>query len=574
MSAHDPDLVLWSSPETHASIEAPTTPAHPTHEVLNQPPPPFGLNPAGDVALREALAREGADWVIPQVTELGARASEPEAFDWAQRANANEPALATHDRHGHRIDEVAYHPAWHALMRTAVTHGLQAEPWQSARPGAHVARAAKFFVWGQVESGHLCPMSMTYAAVGALRAQPELAAHYEPRLAATTYEPELRRPEHKAGLLAGMAMTEKQGGSDVRANTTVAEPTGAGGPGAEHRLTGHKWFCSAPMSDVFLVLAHTQQGLSCFVVPRILPDGTRNGILLQRLKDKLGNRSNASAEIELDGALGWMVGEDGRGVRTIIEMVARTRLDCAVGSAALQRAALTQALHHTRFRSAFGAPLAEQPLMRNVLADLAVESEAATALALRLAGAADRSATDPHEAALQRIGASLGKYWVCKRTPTTVAEATECLGGNGYVEESGMPRHYREAPVNSIWEGSGNVLALDILRALAKEPESLEAFHAEVGRAAGADARLDGAAKRLRDELADTEQAQVRARRLVEQMAKVWQGALLVRHAPPEVADAFTASRLDGDGGLALGTLPTGLDLTAIVARADLASGS
>ena len=565
------DPLVWTSPDSEPGTAEPTAPARPTHEVLNQPPPPLGLNPAHDPALREATDREGAGWVLEELEGLGARASTPLAFDWAQRANSEEPELRTHDRMGHRIDEVVYHPAWHELMRTAVAHGLQAQPWQSTRPGAHVARAARFLVWGQVESGHLCPMSMTYAAVGALRAQPELAAHYEPQLAATTYDPALRPPQDKPGLLAGMAMTEKQGGSDVRRNTTVAEPTGGGGPGAEHRLTGHKWFCSAPMSDLLLVLANTEAGLGCFVVPRVLPDGTRNAVLLQRLKDKLGNRSNASAELELDGALGWMVGEEGRGVRTIIEMVARTRLDCAVGSAALQRAALTQALHHTRFRSAFGASLAEQPLMRNVLADLAVESEAATALALRLAGAADRSEHDAHEAALRRLGASLGKYWVCKRTPTTVAEAMECLGGNGYVEESGLPRHYREAPVNSIWEGSGNVLALDILRALAKEPASLEAFHDEVARAEGADPRLDAAAKRLRDELADTEAAQLRARRLVERMALVWQGALLVRHAPPAVADAFTASRLDGDGGLALGTLPAGCDLAAILDRADLA---
>jgi putative acyl-CoA dehydrogenase len=548
-----------------------------THEVLNQPPPLTGFSTADEPALLEALRRDGAGWGERHVRALGALAGSEEVQEWARAAEDHPPRLRTHDRYGHRIDEVEFHPAWHQLMTVAVGNGLHAAPWADDRPGAHLLRAAQFYVWSQAEAGHGCPISMTYAAVPALRAQPELAAAYEPLLAARTYDFGLRPPLGKAGLIAGMSMTEKQGGSDVRANTSYAVPAGDG----SFLITGHKWFTSAPMSDVFLVLAHVRgdgpqseagEGLSCFLMPRVLPDGTRNRMHLQRLKDKLGNRSNASAEIEYDQAVAWPVGEVGRGVRTIVEMVNMTRLDCVLGTAAGMRAGLRQALHHTAHRRAFGAELIDQPLMRNVLADLAVESEAATALGLRLAAATDRAqAGDASEAALRRLGLAVGKYWVCKRGSAHAAEALECLGGNGYVEESGMPRLYREAPLLSIWEGSGNVAALDVLRALTKEPAGLDALLTEVDAAAGADRRLDAAVARVRaalPDLADPGRAQLRARRLAEEMALVLQGSLLVRHSHPAVADAFCASRLDGDWGNAFGTLPPGADLGPILERA------
>ncbi|MFI1252708.1 acyl-CoA dehydrogenase family protein [Streptomyces netropsis] len=538
-----------------------------THEVLNQAPPLTGFTTADDPALLEALRRDGGGWGEAEVRELGARAGSQETQEQSRLAEANPPVLRTHDRFGHRIDEVEFHPAWHQLMAAAVESGQHAAPWAEARPGAHLVRAAKFYVWAQAEPGHGCPISMTYAAVPALRAQPELAARYEPLLASRAYDYGLRPPLGKRGLIAGMSMTEKQGGSDVRANTTTAVPAGDG----SYVITGHKWFTSAPMSDVFLVLAQTQEGLTCFLMPRVLPDGTRNAMRLQRLKDKLGNRSNASAEIEYERAVAWPVGEPGRGVRTIVEMVNMTRLDCVIGSAAGMRAGLRQALHHTAHRRAFGAELIDQPLMRNVLADLAVESEAATLLAMRLAAALDASeAGDASEAALRRLALAAGKYWVCKRGSAHAAEALECLGGNGYVEESGMPRLYREAPLLSIWEGSGNVAALDVLRALAKEPAGLDAYFAEVDAAAGADARLDAAAARLREllgALSDPHRAQLLARRVAEQLTLVLQGSLLVRHSTPAVADAFCASRLGGEWGHAFGTLPTGTDLGPIIDR-------
>ncbi|MEU5053019.1 acyl-CoA dehydrogenase family protein [Streptomyces sp. NPDC021096] len=539
-----------------------------THEVFNQAPPLTGFSTADDPALLEALRRDGASWGEEEVRALGARAGSEEVQEWARLAEAYPPVLRTHDRYGHRVDEVDFHSAWHHLMAEAVGSGQHAAPWAEARPGGHLVRAAKFYAWAQAEPGHGCPVSMTYAAVPALRAQPELAAAYEPLLASRTYDFGLRPPLGKRGLIAGMSMTEKQGGSDVRANTTTAVPAGDG----SYVITGHKWFTSAPMSDVFLVLAQTDRGLTCFLMPRVLPDGTRNAMRLQRLKDKLGNRSNASAEIEYEQAVAWPVGEPGRGVRTIVEMVNMTRLDCVIGSAAGMRAGLRQALHHAAHRRAFGAELIDQPLMRNVLADLAVESEAATVLAMRLAAALDRSeAGDAQESALRRLGLAAGKYWVCKRGSAHAAEALECLGGNGYVEESGMPRLYREAPLLSIWEGSGNVAALDVLRALQKEPAALEAYFAEVGLAAGADRRLDAAAARLRDllgSLADPHRAQQGARRVAEQLTLVLQGSLLVRHSTPAVADAFCASRLGGDWGQAFGTLPPGTDFGPVLERA------
>jgi putative acyl-CoA dehydrogenase len=531
-----------------------------THEVLNQPPPLVDHDVAADPALLESVTREGAGWAADDLHRLGKLAGTAEAQRWAEDANRYEPRLLTHDRYGHRVDEVEFHPAWHRLMDVAVGEGLAGAPWADRRPGAHVARAAGVFVWSQVEAGHICPVSMTYAVVPALRHAPDLAAAYEPLLTARAYDPGLRAPLAKRGLLAGMGMTEKQGGSDVRANTTTATPAGDG----TYRLRGHKWFTSAPMCDLFLVLAQAPAGLTCFLVPRVLPDGTRNVFRIQRLKDKLGNRSNASSEPEFDDTVAWAVGAEGHGVRTIIEMVAMTRLDCVTGSAAGMRAALTQAVHHARHRHAFGGPLADKPLMRNVLADLALESEAATTLALRLAGAVDRGGA---EHAFRRLAIAAGKYWVCKRQPAVVGEALECLGGNGYVEDSGLPRLYRDAPLNSIWEGSGNVQALDVLRTLTREPDSADAFLAEVGTARGADRRFDAALTALTAALRDPAEAEGQARRTVERMALLLQAALLIRYAPAGTADAFCASRLS-DAGLVFGTLPRGIDTAALIDRA------
>ncbi len=551
-----------------------------THEVTNQPPPLEGYDVFGeDATLVEAVEREGAGWAADDLHALGRLAGSPEAIAWGFEANRNPPELRTHDRYGHRIDEVAYHPAYHELMRVAVGHGLHAAPWAVEREGAHVARAAGFVTWSQVEAGHLCPVSMTYSVVPALRRQPDLAAEWEPRLVARAYDPRDVPAREKPGAIAGMGMTEKQGGSDVRANTTRAERATATATGeaagqdagdGTWRLTGHKWFCSAPMSDAFLMLAQAPAGLSCFLVPRWLPDGERNaGFRLQRLKDKLGNRSNASSEVELDGAVGWLVGEEGRGVRTIIDMVAHTRLDCVLGATATIRQAVSQALHHTAYRHAFGKALIDQPLMRNVLADLVVESDAATVMALRLARAFDAAAAGDESAdAFRRLAVAVGKYWACKRQPTVVAEALECLGGNGYVEESIMPRLFRESPLNGIWEGSGNVMCLDVLRALAREPLALEAFLAELDAAAGADRHLDAAVARVRHELGEIVGIEARARRVVEAMALALQGSLLVRYGHPAVADAFCVSRLAGEEGLALGSLPPGVESGLLVERA------
>ena len=534
------------------------------HEVTNQPPPLLNYNLfESDPPLRESLEREGAWWAHHMVHELGRLAGTEEAIAWGFQANSNPPQLHTHDRFGNRVDEVEFHPSWHRLMEVAIAHGLHALPWREPRPGAHAARAAAFYLWSQVEGGHGCPVSMTYASIPALRKQPELAARWEPLITTLDYDPGLRPPAGKRGALVGMAMTEKQGGSDVRANTTRAVPTGADG---EHLLTGHKWFCSAPMCDAFLVLAQAPGGLSCFLLPRVLDDGARNGFHIQRLKDKLGNRSNASAEIELDGAWAVMVGEEGRGVRTIIEMVNHTRLDCVIGSAALMRQAVAQATHHTAHRKAFGRLLSEQPLMVNVLADLAVESEATTVLMMRLAGAFDR-ASDPEQAAFKRLALAVAKYWTCKRAIAVVSEALECHGGNGYVEESIMPRLYREAPLNSIWEGSGNVNALDVLRAMAREPEAVTAFMSEVEEARGSDPRLDDAIDELKRQLSDQTDAEARARRVVELMAVALEASLLVRHGDPAVAETFCASRLDSNGGRSFGTLPPSSELAGIVRR-------
>src|SRR6201998_3284996 len=538
-----------------------------THVVTNQVPPLEDYNPATSAVLVEALIREGGQWGLEEVNEVGALSASREAQRWGELADRNRPVLHTHDRHGHRVDEVEYDPAYHELMRAAITHGMHAAPWADERPGAHVVRAAKTSVW-TVEPGHICPISMTYAVVPALRCNPELAAVYEPLLTSREYDPELKPATTKAGITAGMSMTEKQGGSDVRAGTTQATRNADG----TYSLIGHKWFTSAPMCDMFLVLAQAPGGLSCFFLPRVLPDGTRNRMLLQRLKDKLGNHANASSEVEYDGATAWLVGEEGRGVPTIIEMVNLTRLDCTLGSASSMRTGLARAVHHAQHRKVFGEYLIDQPLMRNVLADLAVEAEAATMVAMRMAGATDNAIRgDQTEALLRRIGLAASKYWVCKRATPHAAEALECLGGNGYVEDSGMPRLYREAPLMGIWEGSGNVSALDTLRAMATRPECIGVLFDELAKTKGHDRRLDARFDGLKLQLCDhidLQTIQYRARKVAEDICLALQGSLLVRHGHPAVAEAFLATRLDGQWGGAFGTMPSGLDLASILERA------
>jgi putative acyl-CoA dehydrogenase len=523
----------------------------------NQPPPLAGYDLfAENRPLAEALEREDAGWAAERCSALGTLLG-GEPLEWGRLANENPPTLRTHDRFGERIDEVEFHPAWHDLMRLSLAHGLHALSWTETREGAHVARAALFHLVSQVEAGHGCPVSMTHAAVPALRASaPELAEEWEPALTSREYDFGLRPVAEKRGAVCGMAMTERQGGSDVRANTTTARPL----DGDEYALDGSKWFCSAPMSDAFLVLAQAPAGLSCFLLPRVLPDGTRNGLRIERLKDKLGDRSNASSEVTFDRAWARLVGEEGRGVRTIVEMVVHTRLDCVLGAAAGMRVAVEQATHHAAHRLAFGRLLAEQPLMRNVLADLCLESEAATVLALRLARAYDRRAHDAREAAFARIATAVAKYWVCKRGPAHAAEALECVGGNGYVEESALPRLYRQQPLLSIWEGSGNVVCLDVLRAAQREPETVEALLEEIRLAGHA-----GATALAEEALAGLDEPG--ARIAVEKLALALQASLLVRHAPAPVADAFCAARLGRAGGLGYGTLPAGTDAEAIVER-------
>jgi putative acyl-CoA dehydrogenase len=540
--------------------------------VTNQVPPFVGYDFfATDPALAEAAAR----WVSPdgvaELAAVGVLAGTAEAQDHGRLADTNPPVLHTHDARGNRIDEVEFHPSWHWLMTRAVGAGLTAEPWTAPRNGGtHVRRAAGFMLWSRVEAGHGCPVSMTYAAGSALRHDPGLRDRWLPKLASRSYDFGLRPVVSKTGAIAGMGMTEKQGGSDVRANSTQAV-SAPDGPlaGPTYRLTGHKWFCSAPMSDVFLMLAQAPGGLTCFVVPRVLDDGTRNSFALQRLKNKLGNRSNASSEVELEGTWAVRLGDEGRGVRTIIDMVGATRLDCILGSAATMRDAVARATHHSRHRSAFGARLAHQPLMRNVLADLALEAEAATVLGLRLARAFDDGETN-----LARLGVAVGKFWVCKRTAPVVAEALECLGGNGYVEENGLARLYREAPLNSIWEGSGNVNALDVIRAVTREPASLEALTKELhvvrGRSRELDTFIDTAVAQAHSLDADSPEAAFVARRVVERLAVGFQAALLVEHSPGPVADAFIASRVEGRRGATFGSLDADLAgaADALIARA------
>jgi len=545
-----------------------------THEVTNQVPALESYNTADDPALLEAVTRAGADWVADELRAAGALAGSTQAREWARLANEHKPVLRTHDQVGNRIDEVEFHPAWHELMRAAVGFGLTGGAWREKRPGAQAAHAALAYAWGQVEAGHMCPIGMTHAAVPALRCSPGLAERYEPLLASTDYDPGLRSAQTKRGLLAGMSMTEKQGGSDVRANTSCAVPAGDG----TYRITGHKWFTSAPMCDVFLVLAQAPGGLTCFLLPRVLPDGTRNAMLLQRLKDKVGNRSNASAEIEYDQAMAWRIGQEDEGLRTILEMVNAGRLHVTIGSASAMRVATVTAVHHASHRRVSGTYLIDQPLMRNVLTDLVVESESALALVMRIAQAADGAEADSAaESVFRRLSVALGKYWVCKRSPAHATEAMECLGGNGYVEESDLARIYREAPLNSIWEGSGNVVALDVLRTLRREPDAADVLLTELDAASGADRHYDQALLRLRHELSAAAALgmtgtgqQFGARRLVERIALTLQGSLLVRNGHPAVADAFCASRLNGDWGHALGTLPGTPDTKAILERAQV----
>ncbi|MGO2139849.1 MAG: acyl-CoA dehydrogenase family protein [Leucobacter sp.] len=542
-----------------------------THEVKNQPPERVNVNEYLTYpVLRDAVQAFGAGWADAALTEAGAHVGTAEFQEDARLANAEGPELVSFDHRGNRIDEVRYHPSYHRVIGAAIGAGAHTSAWATPREGAHVARAAMFSLFAQVEPGHACPVSMTHAAVPALEHQPDLAKVWLPRLFSTGYDGSLRAPGEKPGAIMGMAMTEKQGGSDVRANETVARRVEGGA-----LLTGHKWFCSAPMSDAFLVLAREESDpegrISCFFVPRVLEDGTRNEFRVQRLKNKLGNKSNASSEIELDGTVAYPVGEQGRGVRTIIEMVARTRLDCVIGTAAGMRQAAAEALWHVRHRAAFGRTLIDQPAMTGVVTDLALEAEASTLTAMRLA-AAHEDAAGEQEQAFRRLATAVAKYRVCKRGPGQAYEAMECLGGNGYTEDFPLAMRYREQPVSAIWEGSGNVIALDVLRALTREPESVAAFDAELALAAGADSRYDALRARVQRELADMagaapDVAQSRARRLVGSMGLALQAGLMLRYAPTASAEAFIGARLGEDRGIDYGVLPDGTDHEAILAR-------
>ncbi len=546
-------------------MSQPPSVAFETHAVSNQPPG-FAARDlwADDIALREAIQREGGGAFSTRVATYGALAGDrllALSFD----AHRDRPRLRTHDRFGHRIDTVEFHPNYHATMQAAIAHGLAGLPWRDPQPGAHVARAALSYLHYQVEPGTSCPLTMTHAAIPVLQREPALR-DWADKAAASHYDPRDVAIQHKAGVTVGMGMTEKQGGSDVRANTTRATAL-AGGDGQTYSLVGHKWFFSAPMSDGFVVLAQAPEGLGCFLMPRRLPDGGKNAFRLLRLKDKLGDWSNASSEIEFTGARAWRIGNEGRGIATILEMVMLTRLDCMLGSSGLMRMALAQAMHHCRYRQAFGKVLLDQPLMRNLLADLAIEAEAALALSMRVARAVDAAPRDPGEQAFARIATAIGKYWICRRAAAFVNEAQECLGGNGYVEESLLPRLYRQAPLNSIWEGSGNIQCLDVLRALARTPANGAALRAELQCAMGRNADHDAAVERLLPSLSpDAPLHEATARMLVEDLALALQAGLLLRAGNPS-ADAFCSSRLARSHGLAMGTLATGIALDATLDR-------
>ena len=539
-----------------------------THDVVNVSRELVDYNLfTQDTALVDAVLREGAAWAHADLTAFGEFIGRREYLELGMLANKFAPELDTHDRFGNRVDLVRFHPAYHTLMTTAIEHGLHSSPWTEPRPGAHVARAARIYMHTQVEAGHCCPITMTFASVPTLRTTSGLAKGWEPKVTARVYDPRNVPDAGKHGLTIGMAMTEKQGGSDVRSNSTRAFPVGAEGPGEMYELVGHKFFVSAPMCDAFLVLAQDAHGLSCFLLPRWRPDGTKNPMEVLRLKRKMGNVSNASSETELRGALAWMVGESGHGVRTIIEMVAMTRFDCMVGSSAGQRASVSQALHHCAIRSAFGKVLNRQPLMQNVLADLVLENEGALALSMRVARALDQRA-DPSEDLLVRLATAVGKYWICKRTPNHAYEALECIGGSGVMEDGPFPRLFRESPINSIWEGSGNVQCLDVLRTIGKTPQALDVFFQEVDKAKGANAKLDRWCEVLREELAEPTAIEYRARDMVDRLALALQAALLLQHATAPIADAFCASRLADSGARNYGALPRGVDCATIIERA------
>ncbi len=544
-----------------------------THDVFNQPHALENYNLyLSDVALREAVKREGASYADAELTAFGQLTGSAEAIQWGVQANKHKPEFRSHDRYGRRVDEVEFHPAYHQLMQTSISHGIHSIPWTDSRNGRNVHRAALFYLMAQVEAGHGCPVTMTFAAIPTLRKQPDIAAQWEPLITNRHYDPRNIPALQKNGVTIGMAMTEKQGGSDVRANTTRAYPLAQRGGGQPYELVGHKYFVSAPMCDAFLVLAQAEGGISCFLVPRWRPDGSKNPLQLQQLKNKMGNVSNASSETELRGALGWLIGDEGRGVSNILEMVALTRFDCMIGSSGGMRQAVTQILHHCAHRSAFGKKLVDQPLMQNVLADLVLESEAAMALTLRIGRSLDNP-HDEHEKLIARIGTAVGKYWICKRTPQHAYEAMECIGGSAVMEDSLMPRLYREAPVNAIWEGSGNVQCLDMLRAMARTPGSLEALLAEIDAAQGQNPLLDTFARDLKDELRDMSDIEYRARTIVEKMALALQASVLLRADNSAVADAFCAARLQAGTHQMYGTIPLvkgprGIDCRAIIDRA------
>ena len=538
-----------------------------THTVQNQTPPLVDYNMYhGDTALKEAVQREGAAWADAQIATHGARTGSAEVLQWGEQANEFKPQFHSHDRFGNRVDLVKYHDGYHQLMALALESGLHSVAWTVPQQGAHVARAAMGMLQAQVDAGHGCPLTMTFAAVPALQTTPTIAQEWLPKILAHGYDPRNVPHMNKQAVTIGMGMTEKQGGSDVRANTTQAYPLGKTGAGEAYELIGHKWFTSAPMCDAFLMLAQSAGGLSCFLVPRWQPDGSKNPMQVQRLKNKMGNVSNASSEIELRNAFGWMLGDEGRGVATIIEMVSMTRFDCMVGSTASMRHAVAQAIHHAQHRSAFGATLSQQPAMQNVLADLQLEVEGAVALTMRMARALDNP-QDEHEKLLLRLGLPAGKYWITKRNPNHAYEAMECLGGNGVMDDFIMARLYRDAPINAIWEGSGNVQALDMLRAMAKTPEAVQVWLTELDKAKGAHAVFDQALMRLRVEFTDLNDMQYRARHIVEQMSLLMQASLLVQAGNSAVSDGFIQSRLAAHGERNYGTLPRGVDCAQLVNR-------
>ncbi|HEX4842849.1 MAG TPA: acyl-CoA dehydrogenase family protein [Limnobacter sp.] len=545
-----------------------------THHVTNVASELHGYNLfTSDTALVQAVQREGGDWGLSELEDFGERCGKADYLELGHLANKYPPELDTHDRFGNRVDLVHYHPAYHALMKSALEEGLHSQPWTHPREGAHVVRGAKAFMQSQVEAGHGCPVTMTFASIPSFRMQPNVAAMFESKILSRGYDPRNVPIDEKQSITVGMGMTEKQGGSDVRANSTTATPVQQAGPGQLYSLTGHKWFLSAPMCDVFLILAQTPAGVSCFAVPRWLPDGTKNALQVIRLKDKMGNRSNASSEVEFRGAQGWLIGEEGRGVPTIIEMVSLTRFDCMGASAGLMRAGIANAIHHCSQRAAFGAKLIEQPLMQNVLADLQLEYEGSIAFAMRMARALDLKDSDEHEAKLARLATAVGKYWVCKRAPQHAYEVMECIGGSGVMENSIYPRLFRESVINPIWEGSGNVQCLDVLRAVGKDPTVLLAFHAELNKARGGNSVLDNYLDQLGRQFGQLhktspEDIQFQARHLVDQMALSFEASLLVRHAPSAVSEAFCNSRLQAQGHHNYGALPLGAQAKAIMARA------